>query len=126
MDISQDNALQKRLHQIHVYGHIVDAHTRCVHYHSPLDIVALKCRTCGKFYPCYKCHNECEDHEFGRWHKDEFGEQAVLCGNCGKTLSINEYMAAEKCPHCNSSFNSGCASHYSIYFETSELCKNRN
>ena len=100
-----------------VYGKTLDAQTRCVHYHSELDIVAIKFKCCGKFYPCYKCHKECETHPIARWSKAEFGEEAILCGACGNTLSIAAYVGAEACPHCGSLFNPGCALHYGIYFD---------
>lgn len=106
-------------HTVTVYGKTVDSHTRCVHYHNTADIVAIKFKCCGKFYPCYKCHAECETHPITRWPKKTFGEQAILCGMCGNTLSIFHYMAAERCPHCASAFNAGCRKHYGIYFDVS-------
>lgn len=100
-----------------IYGLTVDAHTRCEHYHSPLDIIAIKFKCCGKFYPCYQCHNACEDHAIQRWTTDEFHEQAIVCGNCYQTLSITQYTQVTQCPYCASAFNSGCKKHYAIYFE---------
>lgn len=47
-----------------VYGQLVDDETRCVHYRGEKDIIALKCAKYLKFYPCYQCHNEAEDHNF--------------------------------------------------------------
>ena len=101
---------------IPVFGKLVDDQTRCTHYHSPVDIVAIRFKCCGKFYPCYRCHDECESHPIVRWEKDEFDTQAVLCGVCKRTLSVREYMGAECCPHCGSAFNAGCKKHYGIYF----------
>ena len=43
----------------------IDAEGRCKHWHSPLDVVANKCATCGKFFACALCHAELTDHEFG-------------------------------------------------------------
>ena len=103
-----------------VFGKLVDDQTRCRHYHSPVDIIAIKFKCCGKFYPCYKCHAECENHPIVRWEEEEFDSQAVLCGVCKNTLSIRAYMGAEKCPHCGSAFNAGCKKHYGIYFAISE------
>lgn len=100
-----------------VYGLTVDAHTRCEHYHSSLDIIAIRFKCCDKFYPCYKCHNACESHSIERWQPQEFDTHAILCGNCQQTLSILQYMSVTHCPHCQSPFNSGCQKHYSIYFE---------
>lgn len=41
-----------------IYGATIDNETRCTHYHTPLDIIAIKFKCCDKYYPCYKCHNE--------------------------------------------------------------------
>lgn len=99
-----------------VYGPTVDEETRCVHYHTVLDIVAIKFKCCGRFYPCYKCHQECEQHPIQRWEKNEFSEEAILCGHCKRTLTISQYMNATDCPYCNAHFNKRCKNHYHIYF----------
>lgn len=101
----------------HVYGPIVDNQTRCKHYATEKDIIAIKFKCCGKYYPCYKCHEECEDHPITVWKQEEFGEHAILCGVCGTELTIAEYMGTEQCPNCRSTFNEGCAKHYHLYFE---------
>lgn len=103
-----------------VLGRTVDGQTRCVHYHSDADIVAIRFKCCGKWYPCYKCHDECERHAIARWETREFDRQAVLCGVCGRTLAIREYLGAAACPHCASAFNAGCRKHYGIYFAVPE------
>ena len=43
----------------------IDAEGRCKHWHSPLDVVANKCATCGEYFACMLCHAELTDHEFG-------------------------------------------------------------
>lgn len=43
----------------------IDAEGRCKHWHSPLDVVANKCATCGEYFACALCHAELTDHEFG-------------------------------------------------------------
>lgn len=106
--------------EIKVYGPIVDEETRCVHYHTPLDIIAIKFKCCNKFYPCYKCHEESEQHPIQRWSKEEFNEPAILCGHCKHTLGIEEYMSVANCPYCGASFNRRCKNHYHIYFEVPE------
>ena len=40
-----------------IYGLLVDNESRCQHYHTELDIVALKCFDCLKYYACYQCHD---------------------------------------------------------------------
>lgn len=102
-----------------VYGVDVDAQTRCAHWHSPIDIIAIKFKCCKRFFPCYECHAEMETHQPEVWSKDEFETKAILCGVCGHQLSVSEYLACDSiCPQCASKFNPGCAKHYHLYFET--------
>lgn len=51
-----------------VYGSLIDTETRCRHYFTEEDIIAIKFKCCNKYYPCYKCHNEFEKHAIKRWH----------------------------------------------------------
>ncbi|MBS1512102.1 MAG: hypothetical protein JST86_14735 [Bacteroidetes bacterium] len=103
---------------ITVKGNTVDAHTRCTHYHSPLDIIAIKMKCCDTYYPCIECHNENEDHTAKVWPADEFETKAVLCGNCYTELTINEYLQCNNhCPVCHAAFNPGCSKHHHFYFE---------
>src|SRR3954467_2097326 len=46
-----------------VHGRALDAQTRCAHWHSPLDIIAIKMRCCGAYYACRECHDELAGHE---------------------------------------------------------------
>ncbi|WP_105992423.1 CHY zinc finger protein, partial [Staphylococcus agnetis] len=100
-----------------VYGQVIDDETRCVHYSTILDVIAIKFKCCNKYYPCYKCHNEAESHRPKRWKEHEFNEKAILCGVCKHEMTINEYMLIEACPRCNAHFNSRCKLHYHLYFE---------
>jgi len=100
-----------------VYGSIVDNETRCIHYQSFLDIIAIKFKCCNKYYPCYQCHNDHETHPIKRWSEDEFNEYAIMCGVCKNEMTINEYMMVESCPKCQSHFNHRCKFHYHLYFE---------
>lgn len=96
----------------------IDRHTRCQHYHSEVDIIAIKFKCCGTYYPCYKCHEEHADHKPEVWGKHEWAEKAILCGNCNLELTIEQYMNSNaQCPHCRASFNPKCANHYHLYFE---------
>ncbi|WP_081673066.1 CHY zinc finger protein [Pontibacillus marinus] len=101
-----------------VKGKLVDQETRCEHYHKQEDIIAIKFYCCGTYYPCYQCHQECTEHDIERWPQDHFDKKAILCGVCKHELTINEYLQSSyTCPYCQSTFNEGCARHYSIYFE---------
>ena len=101
-----------------VCGVELDAQTRCAHYRSKLDIIAIKMKCCGVYYACKDCHEELAGHAIEVWPRAEWGEAAVLCGACGHELSIERYMASGyECPACGAAFNPGCRKHYQFYFE---------
>jgi uncharacterized CHY-type Zn-finger protein len=102
----------------HVRGVGFDAQTRCQHYHSPNDIIAIKMKCCGIYYACKDCHVALADHQIEVWPQSEWTQQAVLCGACGIELSIQQYMQSEYlCPACGAQFNPGCRNHYQFYFQ---------
>ena len=106
------------MNETNVYGKLVDDHTRCEHYHSTLDIIAIKFKCCDKYYPCYQCHEETADHASQTWNKDERDTKAILCGICKTELTINDYMeSGSHCPNCKAAFNPNCSKHYHLYFE---------
>jgi uncharacterized CHY-type Zn-finger protein len=109
---------EKLIHDEKVYGAGVDAETRCAHYNSEIDIIAIKFNCCQKWFPCYECHAEQSDHAALVWKRTEFDTPAILCGACGHQLTVNEYLNCNSvCPRCRSQFNPGCANHYYLYFE---------
>jgi len=73
-----------------VVGVAVDDETRCAHYHSDRDVVAIQFPCCETYYPCFRCHERCVDHDAERWPRGRFDEPAVLCGACGETLSAGD------------------------------------
>ena len=84
-----------------------------------IDIIAIKFKCCGDWFPCFECHKENTDHQAKVWAIEEFETKAVLCGNCGYKMSIAEYMKCDSvCLKCGGLFNPGCANHYYLYFET--------
>lgn len=133
-----------------VHGHTVRGvdvgpETRCRHYDSGRDVIAIRFPCCGTFYPCYDCHLAVADHEPERWGEDgssasggdeddgssarrgeETGSRpaddaadadAVLCGVCGAVLTVAEYLDCDdRCPDCDAEFNPGCRRHYDYYF----------
>lgn len=130
ISIAQDNAQAAKnpfiSNGINIFGKPVDTQTRCKHWHSALDIIAIKFKCCDKYYPCYSCHTETADHEAQVWPKHEFATKAILCGVCGNELSIKDYMACDNtCPKCASLFNPGCSKHYHLYFETDAIKANK-
>lgn len=100
-----------------VLGRPIDAETRCVHWSSPLDVVAIRFACCGDLYPCHACHEETAGHDAATWPEDARAERAVLCGGCGHLLAIAEYGVAAACPSCAAPFNPGCALHWHLYFD---------
>lgn len=101
-----------------ILGNLIDKQTRCSHYHSTEDIVAIKFKCCNDYYPCYTCHLESAGHRAEVWRKDERMTKAVLCGVCGYEMTVNEYLSSSFCcPNCDAAFNPNCAKHYSLYFE---------
>ncbi|OZB84835.1 CHY zinc finger protein [Microbacterium sp. 13-71-7] len=102
---------------VEIKGRPVDAQTRCVHYRTELDVVAIRFVCCGEFYPCHLCHAETADHPARPWPLAEQGAKAVLCGVCGHELEIRDYLGATACPRCAAAFNPRCALHADLYFE---------
>jgi len=100
-----------------VLGAVVDDETRCVHWNGPTDVVALQFACCGAYYPCFACHAEAVDHPAQLWPRARFGEPAVMCGVCGRELTVHEYLATSACIFCEAPFNPGCALHLDRYFE---------
>ncbi|HET7628748.1 MAG TPA: CHY zinc finger protein [Bacillales bacterium] len=106
------------IHGIEVKGKVIDAFTRCEHYDTEKDIIAIKFPCCRTFYPCYECHEACADHRAERWPSGSDSEKAVLCGSCGHRLTIAEYQGCGYvCPHCLAAFNPRCGRHAHLYFE---------
>lgn len=97
---------------------MVDDQTRCAHYHGPSDVIAIKFRCCGEFYPCYRCHQEAAGHPIERWPAAEQDQPAILCGVCGAVLTIRSYLdSGGSCPKCSAPFNKRCSLHHHLYFE---------
>ncbi|MEZ7173045.1 CHY zinc finger protein [Sporosarcina sp. OR05] len=101
-----------------VQGSLVDRETRCVHYHSKLDIIAIKFYCCGLHFPCFSCHEESGCGHPAVWPKERFNEKAILCGACGCEMTVEQYMSCHsECPSCRAKFNPGCNLHKAYYFE---------
>ncbi|MBM7026194.1 CHY zinc finger protein [Clavibacter zhangzhiyongii] len=99
-----------------VRGPAVDAETRCIHYGSALDVVALRAPCCDAWYPCHLCHAAVADHPLEVIPRTEHHLPAALCGVCRTTMTVPEYLAADSCPSCGAAFNPGCAAHAHLYF----------
>ncbi|MDP9086680.1 MAG: CHY zinc finger protein [Pseudomonadota bacterium] len=100
-----------------VKGVALDPQTRCAHYHSPLDIIAIKMACCQTYYACKDCHAELADHPLQAWPPTKWDMPAILCGACKQELTIRHYLqSGSSCPNCNADFNPGCAKHHHFYF----------
>ncbi|MDH6235746.1 CHY zinc finger protein [Cryobacterium sp. CG_9.6] len=100
----------------HIYGAVVDDQTRCVHYHSPLDVIAIRFACCQRYYPCFQCHGESESHPATLWPESDWDHLAVICGVCDSEMSIRSYRSVTHCPACAARFNDGCRLHAHLYF----------
>ncbi len=100
-----------------VLGQVVDAQTRCAHYNTDLDVIAIRFFCCREYYPCHLCHAEVPgQHEAKGWPVTEYDARAVMCGVCEHELSIAGYLARADCPGCGARFNPGCKLHTDRYF----------
>jgi uncharacterized CHY-type Zn-finger protein len=103
-----------------VRGVEVGPETRCAHYDSERDVVALRFACCEAYFPCFRCHDATADHETERLSV-ETEETAALCGVCGAGLTPREFVDGEhRCPDCGAAFNPGCGDHYDLYFDFEE------
>ena len=103
---------------MYIHGKLTDSSSRCTHYNSPLDIIAIKFKCCNTYYACIHCHEELSSHQPQVWTKNEWENKAILCGNCKHELTINEYFDYNyTCPSCSSQFNPKCSNHNHFYFE---------
>ena len=101
-----------------VKGSVLDSETRCSHYHTELDRIAIKFYCCQTYFPCYLCHEVSGCGNVKMWPHDQFDEKAILCGSCGEELTITTYRNGEsKCPNCKSDFNPNCQLHEHLYFQ---------
>jgi uncharacterized CHY-type Zn-finger protein len=103
---------------VEVRGVDLDGETRCAHWRSATDVIAIKMKCCGVYYACKDCHDALADHAAAVWPRAEWGEHAVLCGVCGCELSVRQYFdCGNVCPSCGAGFIPACRNHYHFYFE---------
>ena len=101
-----------------VRGLDLDPQTRCAHWHSERDIIAIRMRCCGTYFACRECHDALAGHDVQVWPRAEWNQPTVLCGACGHELTVHEYLACDsRCPDCAAAFNPGCKTHHHLYFE---------
>ncbi len=101
-----------------VHGLNLDPQTRCLHYHKPTDIIAIKMKCCGLYYACKDCHLALAGHPIEVWPQFEWHQPAVLCGACRTELTISQYLQCDtRCPACQAPFNPACRNHHHFYFE---------
>ena len=105
-----------------VHGQGVDDQTRCSHYASAVDVIAIRMHCCRTYYACRQCHDEAVTHAATLWPSTQWEtEDVILCGVCSQQFSIRAYLqCGHQCPHCAHPFNPRCALHYSLYFAMNE------
>ena len=101
-----------------VRGVDLDSQTRCLHYRSSTDIVAIRMSCCGEYYACKDCHAALAGHDLKPWPAGSDDIAAAMCGACGAELTVREYLTCgDSCTRCGALFNSRCALHHHLYFE---------
>jgi len=116
-DPTDTEAMEREIYGNRVRGVEVGPETRCDHYATGRDVVALRFACCEAYSPCFRCHETATDHEAERLPVDS-SVSAVLCGVCGAELTPREFVNGEhRCPECDAPFNPGCADHYDLYFD---------
>jgi len=116
-DLIDAEAMEREIHGNRVHGVEVGPETRCAHYATERDVVALRFACCEAYFPCFRCHETAVNHEAERLPVDS-SVSAVLCGVCGAELTPREFVNGEhRCPECDAAFNPGCADHYDLYFD---------
>ncbi len=100
-----------------VAGLDLDPQTRCAHWHSDLDVIAIRMACCGEYYACRDCHDALAGHPAQVWPAEAWDTPAILCGACKAELTIRQYLACnDRCPACGAAFNPGCRLHRHLYF----------
>lgn len=104
-----------------VRGVDLDPQTRCAHWHTALDVVALRLACCEHYWACRDCHDALAGHPAVPVPRAGFDTPHVLCGACRAELTVREYrtaMAEDRpaCPRCGTGFNPGCSRHDHLYF----------
>ena len=78
---------------------VLDAETRCAHYHTEIDRIAIKFYCCDTIIPCYECHEETVVETEPSGQKKNSTKKAILCGACGHELTVEEYLDCKsECP----------------------------
>ena len=99
-----------------VRGVEVDPQTRCRHWHSRRDILAIRFPCCDTYWACIDCHRALAGHPETRRSIDD-SAPALLCGACGHQMTVRQYLDCNNaCPACGHGFNPGCRNHHHLYF----------
>ncbi|KAL6940858.1 hypothetical protein ACO0QE_004776 [Hanseniaspora vineae] len=112
-----------------IKGLLVDDESRCEHWHSDLDVVALKFKCCpAVYYCCYSCHLEVNNidpetgsapngqHQIEKFSRSDDTVKLIMCGACKTEMTFTEYTKNMKCYNCKHDFNPRCKLHYDLYF----------
>lgn len=102
-----------------VLGIGVDGESRCAHWRSSVDVVAMRFKCCGAFYGCAGCHVAVAGHAPERWDvRRDRDEIVAMCGVCGTQYPLKGYLAnGDACSTCGADWNPGCRKHRELYFK---------
>ena len=70
-------------------GQLIDDQTRCIHYGTATDVMAIKFSSCHRYRACHRCHEASAGHPAERWPASQHDRKALLCGMCSTELSIS-------------------------------------
>lgn len=102
-----------------ILGVDVDPQSRCAHWHSAVDVVAMRFKCCRKFLGCRTCHDTVDGHSAELWDPMADPDEVVaLCGVCHSEFTLTDYLPTrDVCPKCRAAWNPGCVGHRHLYFK---------
>lgn len=79
-----------------------------------LTLSPIVARPVASYMHCYQCHNNTENHAFGRYNQRS-NQLIVMCGVCGHQMTYARYDEINQCDQCETPFNPGCSLHKHLY-----------
>lgn len=103
---------QVKQENIKIHGIGLDKAGRCTHYHTQLDIAALLCAKCRKYYRAILVMMNWKIIHLPQQHR----KKLILF--YAETAAGNLHFRNTKgsCPYCHAGFNPKCSLHENIYF----------
>ncbi len=90
------------------------------HYHSTLDIVALKCfESVSEVLPL-SSHDSLGEHSFRAYPLSVEAGQGPYLWRLSVEMTVRN-IRGSSLSQCHSAFNPACSKHYDIYFENKKI-----